>query len=383
MYRPTCALSTMLSTCICILTVRSSVDAADPLFVESGGLCVFEAEAITPGQYWYERTGSYVLKDSYTTAGASSNKCLHFTGNSESSGPVAGIMEYHIKITDPGTYHLRARTMEAPIETGAWDKANDCYIKMVGQSGIDGQFTKFVRHGPSWVWGWDADLETHSSPRFREPIYQFTAGTHVLQVAGRSKNFLIDKIVIFKDGISSSVYQNAPLSSIETDTGTTNPDDSSTTGSTRITGPAETLLVMGQTYLLTAEGSNLSWSYDANSDGLGAVPIGSGDSVSFTVPDGVSSPMELTLTCSGAGGDDTRLYSLTEGTTVVRSLPTTQAIGDEQNGAVQVFGIDGRLISRNNRDLNAMRAETGGHCVHLLRSVSGASAPRVVPVLRN
>lgn len=334
---------TYLAIWVTTLGVWSGTDAADPIFLESGGLCVFEAEAITPGEYWYERSGNYVLKDNHTTAGASSNGCLHFTGNTESSGPPTGIMEYHVRISDPGTYRLRAITMEAPIDGGAWDEANDCYIQMVGQDGIDGQLTKFVRHGDSWVWGWDADLETHSNPRFREPIYQLSVGTHVLRVAGRSKNFLIDKIVIFKEGTSQTVYRNAPLSAMETDTGTTIPDDSSgSSDATRILGPDGTQLVMGQTYTLTADGSSLSWSYDANSDGLGAVPIGSGDSVSFTVPTGVTGPMELTLTCTGPGGIDTRLYSLTTGTTA--SADRRVALPRAGNvPAARMFGIDGRL----------------------------------------
>lgn len=365
--------------CSSILVAWSAIHAADPVFLESGGLCVFEAEAIEPAEYWYERTGNYVLKGSYTTAGASSNGCFHFTGNTESSGPPKGIMEYHIRITNPGTYRLRAITMEAPIDGGAWDQANDCYIQMVGQDGIDGQLTKFVRHGGSWVWGWDADLETHGTPRFREPIYQLSVGTHVLRVAGRSKNFLIDKIVIFKEGTSPTVYKSAPLSAMETDTGTTTPDDSTGSGeATKITGPTATQLVMGQTYILTAEGTDLSWSYDANSDGLGSVAIGTGDSVSFTVPTNINSPLELDLTCTGGNGTDTRFYTLAQGATalVTRLSP---AKSRHSAGALRVYRIDGRQYggSQQTRPGNPRRTRVGG--VYILRTASGALERRLAP----
>ncbi len=74
---------------------------------------------------------------------------------------------------------------------------------------------------------------------------------------------------------------------------------------TRITSPAEgAILTEGAQMTLTAEGSGIQWSYDANSDKLGEIDIGQGTEVVFTVPDNVSGPRTITIFCKGQNGDD-------------------------------------------------------------------------------
>ena len=105
-------------------------------FYESNGLVVIEAESIDPGKDWVQRSGSYDLDGSHTTSGASGNACLMYRGGSECGSGVNGEMTYNVNITNPGTYRLYIRAMGAPMETDRGDCANDCFVKMPGQTAV-------------------------------------------------------------------------------------------------------------------------------------------------------------------------------------------------------------------------------------------------------
>lgn len=456
----------------------ASVVAVAPAqtFYEQNGLVVVECESVPPGDQWQRLSGNdNIGSSSRTVAGHTGPACYRFTGNSESSGPVTGIMDYKINITNAGTYRLYMRGMEAPIESGAGDQANDCYIKMVGQSGCEGQFTKFVRLGSSYEWTFGIRLEC-SHHTFSDPYYDLSAGTHTFQIAGRSKNFLIDRFVLINSAVSNASPTNTSLPespTSDTGGGTTptgctlnavdfankgnfyvdnnwlaiNPSNhttatattpfecesgtyditfhgvgesdgqseyelfvngtsvgkyqvplssqafeegdaynmtwqdvsvnngdeikvqawihssdgqeysrgrwlkvefvtegGSTTDPTVIVEPAAgTVIPMGATITLIGTGTNLSWSYDANSDGLPEVPIGSGDTVSFEVPTGVTGPQEITIYLSGAGGKVSRLYSLGSATVVPRGVRAPSGVV-APDGVVKLYGVDGRTV---------------------------------------
>ena len=76
-------------------------------------------------------------------------------------------------------------------------------------------------------------------------------------------------------------------------------------GPTVITVPADGGdLVEGQTYTLTGTGDGtLTWSYDANSDGLGRISIGTGASVEFTIPAGINPPKQIYIFLDATGGE--------------------------------------------------------------------------------
>ncbi|MCK4628739.1 MAG: peptidoglycan DD-metalloendopeptidase family protein, partial [Sedimentisphaerales bacterium] len=87
----------------------------------------------------------------------------------------------------------------------------------------------------------------------------------------------------------------------------------STSNPTNILSPAKgSNLTEGNAVTLKGEGDNLSWSYDADSDGKGTIPIGTGAQVVFNVPGGVSSPRTITITLSGNGGVVSQTYSLAD-----------------------------------------------------------------------
>ncbi len=186
--------------------IAPEIDAG--IWIEEDGMVVIECED-TDSDYdkWVLHTDNSVhdFVDGFTGDG-----CLQFTGNQEKSGGVNSILSYKILITNPGTYRLYMHGLEAPLETGEGDKANDCYLAMLGQDGCEGTLKKFVRLGSSYVWTWKIRLEcSHHS--FSDPVYQLDAGVHELQIAGRSKNFFIDRVVIAKESISGDDAKSTSL----------------------------------------------------------------------------------------------------------------------------------------------------------------------------
>jgi hypothetical protein len=104
------------------------------------------------------------------------------------------------------------------------------------------------------------------------------------------------------------------------------------------------VLVMGSTITLKGEGTNLRWSYDANSDKLPSIDIDNGNEVSFTIPTGVEPPREITITCSGDNGTVERTYDLTnEGTAVSPSTKAAIARSGSR-AALSYYGLDGRRL---------------------------------------
>lgn len=108
---------------LAITAATTCMDAAEPVFQEQNGLVVMEAERVTPGDNWVRVTGTQTLEGSHTTAGATGDACIRFTGNSECGGSASGSMTYKINITNPGQYRLKTRSYGAPIESGRSDCA--------------------------------------------------------------------------------------------------------------------------------------------------------------------------------------------------------------------------------------------------------------------
>jgi hypothetical protein len=121
----------------------------------------------------------------------------------------------------------------------------------------------------------------------------------------------------------------------------------------------------GSTVTLTADGTNVTWSYDANSDGLGSVNIGTGNSVQFEVPTGVTGPRTITFTASGDNGTDQVTASIVEASVATRAAVVDRAAGSlaagpnpcrgtytvtftavgEQHVALSIFDMTGKRVA--------------------------------------
>ena len=171
-----------------------SIAQEAPIVSAVNGRVVIEAESAVSTGDWVKhgKRGSF---DWLT--GASGEGCLQFTGNSEHSGPPSSPLTYRFKIEEAGDYRLIARGLEAPLESKEGDKANDCYLRLVGGPQYKGEFTKFVLLGDSFEWSWNLKLES-SYHHFESPYYALRQGVYQIQIAGRSKNLFLDRIVLFR-----------------------------------------------------------------------------------------------------------------------------------------------------------------------------------------
>ncbi|MFW6061289.1 MAG: hypothetical protein ACOC93_00620 [Planctomycetota bacterium] len=193
-------------TVLCVVVVGSAIGMAggdEPdattevrAYAESDGVVCIPAESVAGELGKWRKHTDDSFKD--WVGGFFAGGCLQFTGNREHSGPPQSVLTYFVRVTDGGTYKLAVRALEAPMETGEGDKANDCYVRMVGQPEWRGELTKCVLLGPSYQWSWNVRSEwKHHTFAIAE--YDLPTGVHAFQVAGRSKNFFLDRIVLYKD----------------------------------------------------------------------------------------------------------------------------------------------------------------------------------------
>jgi hypothetical protein len=180
---------------------------AESVYLEENGVVCIEAEtAESPLGDWKSHADAS-FKD--WVKGFLGKGCLQFTGNQESSGSPKCELTFPVLVRNAGIYKLAIRGLEAPLETGEGDKANDCYVRMEGQPDWKGKFTKCVLLGDSYRWSWNVKSE-FKHHTFEQATYELTAGLHMLQIAGRSKNFFLDRIVLYK-GLSDKEAQSDAL----------------------------------------------------------------------------------------------------------------------------------------------------------------------------
>lgn len=187
---------------------------ADKVFVEKDGIVVMEAENTTSslGQ-WVKHTSTskHSFLKGFTGGGA-----IQFTGNSECGGSPKSILRYYVQINNPSRYRLHIRALEKQLDGAAGDCANDCYVAcpsqdppIGGQTGCESKLTKYVAwRATSPDWTWDLKLECGHHD-FSDAYYVFSEpGVYEFQIAGRSKNFFVDRIVLARYTTNPAIAQD-------------------------------------------------------------------------------------------------------------------------------------------------------------------------------
>ncbi|MEM6910901.1 MAG: hypothetical protein AAF555_04895 [Verrucomicrobiota bacterium] len=165
-------------------------------FLEAGGLVVMEAESTS------SRLGSWKLKTEVPDYLGSGH--LEFTGNEIESGPPKSPLRYDFQISTEGRYTLVMRAHKR-LETKREDLSNDCYIELSGDFEPGGEASSRILRsenkffgGAEEGWGWAQRLDVDHQQYFA--VYQLKAGqTYRLTVSGRSKNFNLDRILLFHE----------------------------------------------------------------------------------------------------------------------------------------------------------------------------------------
>jgi len=272
-----------------VIGIASQSHAAG-VFQEQNGLVVCEIESEPLAGDW---------KRSTSQGGYTGSAYYWLDGNSYSTGSVNGILKYTINITHAGEYHFRLRCSKGYPADSTW--SNDIYLKLVNGPSPVNNFIKVYGGSMKPNWGWAKTYDQNHNKW--EVKWNLSAGQHEIQIAGRSKAFMIDRFVLYNTVYTSESAAKS-TSNPESPTGGGGGGGSSTP--TNITSPsAGADLTKGSTISLTGTGDGtLTWKYDANSDGQGEIQIGTGSPCSFTVPTNVNNPNDITITLYASGGTD-------------------------------------------------------------------------------
>lgn len=163
-------------------------------------LVVFEIESHPVVQGWSEET---------TWTG--------FTGDSyyrwsfpDNNTPGLGIMTWQFYVPEDTNYQLRIHNRHNHPNTSL---ENDCWTSMDSAPWVK-TFSNIA--GSSGVWNWSSKTE----PDHVEANFDLTPGVHELRISGRSKNFMIDRVHIWKTGLQGAQLfhpQSRQVGLVETD----------------------------------------------------------------------------------------------------------------------------------------------------------------------
>jgi len=129
----------------------------------------------------------------------------------------SGELSYRFNIGNPGNYRLRIRGWKPDV--GDIGAHNDSWVKLVGHPGDEGIYNKVFMGGAAGRWGWDT---TYDLDPMRKPRFNLAVGEHELRIAGRSDQYVIDRIVLWREDLvttSQASNINNPQSPIATEQG--------------------------------------------------------------------------------------------------------------------------------------------------------------------
>jgi hypothetical protein len=163
-------------------------------FCEQGGLLMFEVENSNPNGGWVEETSS---------GGFSGDSYFRWNGGNQFQNPGLGVLSYTFEITNPGNYNFRIRNRHNDPDA---TMENDCWTRVDGGD-WDKSYSKFNN-----VWTWNTRFDPEGGAADYDAEYFLTAGTHTLQISGRSQNFRIDRVHFYLDGTPDPENINLPES---------------------------------------------------------------------------------------------------------------------------------------------------------------------------
>jgi hypothetical protein len=176
-----------------LLIAGTALATTDGAFIEEDGLIVIEVESAAMGDGWVKET---------SLAGYTGSGYYRWTKGStgQPTGP-GGIMTYKLLVTNPGRYKFDIRCSKKDV--GDSTLANDCFTKMVGHALPQGEMQKVWMGGANYtfVWGCKFDLGHGNHPGC---TYDLVAGVNEFQVAGRSKDFMIDRMAFWRSDLTSA-----------------------------------------------------------------------------------------------------------------------------------------------------------------------------------
>ncbi|MEB3212567.1 MAG: hypothetical protein VKL39_14500 [Leptolyngbyaceae bacterium] len=115
--------------------------------------------------------------------------------------PGAGTLRYTVKLLEDGPYRLSMHTLRNGRAEGRdvkGDQENDFWVRV-----NDGSWEKINFHGPygEWTWANSLSINHQSFPA----QYELSAGIHTIEISGRSRNAMFDRIHLAKDKVNVDI----------------------------------------------------------------------------------------------------------------------------------------------------------------------------------
>ena len=184
----------------CFLGNYGSLQAqCDNYYVEVDGALMMEAEHLEPenaADGWNQEAQDPLKYIKWTGA-----EC---TGDPSACGGKNGLRTARFMISETGTYRFFMRSKQ-PDDNSLKD-GNDVWVKIIDENN---QCIKFdTRFDCTWIsmaqktpsdWTWDTQIGDEGSNPIRAAIQFFDPGFYKLQISGRSKEFCIDKFVLYEE----------------------------------------------------------------------------------------------------------------------------------------------------------------------------------------
>ncbi len=179
--------------------------AQSAVYLPQNGLVVVEAESLP-------LTGDWVIESS--EAGHTGSGYLRYDGPNSLNTPGNGTLALNFRVDEPGEYFVKLRMSHLGAPAG--DQENDCWLKV-----NDGDWDKAVH--PSGRMAEGFTFHTVMEPSggvFTSPLFDMSAGVNTVYLSGRSNNFRVDRIHIYKSsGVSDPENLSYPESPKEDSTG--------------------------------------------------------------------------------------------------------------------------------------------------------------------
>jgi len=167
--------------------------AQDGPFVAQDGVLVIEMESGSPTGQWASET---------QPGGFTGSNFIRWNGPNLFQSPGSDIFGFDFTLAEGGRYHFRLHNRhDHPDST----EANDVWVRMDG-----GQWVKtFSWQRGQWTWATQHEFGHDDKPPAE---YQLAPGQHRIEFSGRSHDFMIDRLHLYKDGTPSPLNVNLPES---------------------------------------------------------------------------------------------------------------------------------------------------------------------------
>ena len=202
-------------------------------YEEVNGIAIIEAES--------KIAGSWSLRN---LPGASGGQALYYAGSNQFNNPGTSAITYTLRVNNPGLYRVQLRSQIGVISTGpepATSEHNDTWLRINGAEffGQNGNSIVWPRgsgrtpivagsSGDGWLkaytnqLGWTWNTFTNDGPGHSIFVRFTSAGTYNVQISGRSRDHIVDRIVLYQQALFST-SQATDLSRAETACGAAPP----------------------------------------------------------------------------------------------------------------------------------------------------------------